>query len=59
MKGAGVFFPPPNLVQVLKPCLEDTHPAPRGPLPFRPLAANGANIEIKSEVLISLEPIIC
>lgn len=59
MKGVGVFFPPLNLVQVLKPCLQDTYPAPRGPLLFRELAANGVNIEIKSEVLLSLVPIIC
>lgn len=59
MKGVGVFFPPLNLVQVLKPCLEDTYPAPRGPLPFRALAANRANIEINTGVLISLVPIIC
>lgn len=57
MKGVGVFCPTLNLSVVLKPCLEDTYPAPRGPLPFRALAANGANIEIKSEILISLVPI--
>lgn len=37
-----------------KQLLKDTYPAPRGPLPFRALAANRTNDDINSDLQLML-----